>query len=238
MSSTPGEFWSRYEALVSHLFPPLGLEHGVSEEELNTAEARMGLRLPPLLRQFYRKAGRQDDINRAHNRLLRPGELSELDGALVFYEENQAVVLWAIERDALSQDDPPVVSASNGEKLVWEPEQEHLSGFLLDMMLWQAVNSETLYGGVGQADAEAIARVGSKWEQIELGLGAGSKAFLREGQLLYVVSRDPADSLPDVYGAGRTLKDLSALTQTFGVTWDYSALDEEETQQEAEDEDE
>lgn len=234
----PGDFWPRYEAVAARLLPPLGPGDGFSEEEVSAAEVRLNLRLPRILREFYLKAGNREDINRAHNRLLAPDGLVEQDGVLVFYEENQAVVLWGIEASVLGLDDPPVVSAGNGGRLLWQEEREHLSAFLTDMLLWQAVNGQTLYGGIGRASSEAVARAGSEWQQIGLGPSAGGKALLRDGQLLYVVSRDPTDAAPEVFGGGRTTADLVALTQTFSVAWDYSALDDEETEQEEADGDE
>lgn len=238
MSDVPGNFWSSYEAIVACLLPPLGPGDGVQEEELSAAEARLNLRLPRTLREFYLKAGGRGDINREHNRLLAPSEIVKQGGVLVFYEENQAVVLWGIEVGALGLDDPPVVSADNGGRLLWQEDREHLSAFLTDMLLWQAVNGQTLYGGIGRASSEAVARAGSEWQQIGLGPSAGGKALLRDGQLLYVVSRDPTDAAPEVFGGGRTTADLVALTQTFSVAWDYSALDDEETEQEEADGDE
>jgi hypothetical protein len=81
-------FWRYYKDLVSQLYEPLSPEDGFSEDELEGAEKRLGLRLPGLLREYYLLAGKREDINQAHNKLVHPDELQIEDGKLVFFLEN------------------------------------------------------------------------------------------------------------------------------------------------------
>lgn len=205
------------------------------EEDVRAAEARLGLRLPRLLRELYLRTGRRDDIHRCHNRLLRPEEIKTDDNALVFYEENQAVVLWAIERGAFGLGDPPVVGADNKTVRDWEGDQERLSTFLLIMLLLQASLGGMRYGGVGGCDVRAAAP-GDEWQRCHF--GSYGSAFLREGQILYVHSPSIQVGTSMVSGGGRTKAEFLALTQAFAVDWNYSTLDDEEEEQEGADDNE
>lgn len=243
MSDAPADFWPRYEAIVAQLLPPLKPGDGVSEEDVSAAEARLNLRLPRILREFYLKAGNREDINRAHNRLLAPSELVEQDGALAFYAENQAVVLWGLPCETLGAEDPPVVVADNVTELIWEEEQERLSEFLLNMLLLQATLGGMRYGGVGECDVRTAAP-GDEWQRFHLGLqqhfhlGPHVSAFLRDGQVLYVFSPGAPVGMSEVSGGGRTAEDFRALSEAFAVTWSYSSLEDEQAEQEEAGEDE
>src|SRR5687767_13325537 len=83
-------------------------EDGVSVDQIEAAEQKLGLRLPQSLREYYRVAGNLDELNRNHNRLLRFDELEVEDDYLIFMEENQVVVLWGVKTANLSEDDPEV----------------------------------------------------------------------------------------------------------------------------------
>src|SRR5271167_4772533 len=95
------------------LVRPLTSEDGQPEASIADAEARLGLRLPSVLREYYLLAGRFDKFNRAHNELRRPEEWSVDGGKLAFLEENQCVVYWGVEADTTPDDDPPVYQAEN-----------------------------------------------------------------------------------------------------------------------------
>ena len=91
------DFPERLRATFATLARPLTPGDGEPETNIAGAEDRLGLKLPSVLRAYYRLAGRFDQFNRAHNRLLRPEEWSVDGGKLVFLEENQCVVFWGVE---------------------------------------------------------------------------------------------------------------------------------------------
>lgn len=224
-------FWTDYSRHVANLMPPLVAGDGVPEAEIAAAEARLGLKLPALLREFYLVAGRREDINAVHNRLLSPESLEVDQDALVFYEENQGVVLWGIKVDDLSQADPQVFMAEYASTLEWEPEHDHLSEFLISMLFWQAVNGGMPYHGIGVASSEAIAEA-TGWETVNWsGEKHKNPVRLRDGQVLFIVGNDPG---PEVYGGGRTREDFLAVEKAFDISWDYSTLDEEDESEEDE----
>jgi hypothetical protein len=65
-------FSEEYRSLVERFVRPLRPEDGVSESTIVAGEKRLGLALPPILREFYLLAGRLKRINRAQELLLPP----------------------------------------------------------------------------------------------------------------------------------------------------------------------
>ncbi|BCJ41761.1 hypothetical protein GCM10010168_74490 [Actinoplanes ianthinogenes] len=84
---------------------------GYSEDELDVAEKRLGLRLPAALRSGYRILGKRPDLTRNQDDLLTPHqtEVDRTGAVLVFRRECQGVTEWGIPLSALAEADPPVV---------------------------------------------------------------------------------------------------------------------------------
>ena len=134
-------FAERLKSTFATLVRPLTPEDGQPEASISVAEARLGLRLPAVLRKYYLLTGRLDRFNRAHNQLRRPKEWSVDRGKLVFLEENQCVVFWGVEAGKSPEDDPPVYQGQNvrGQPTEWYLEHERCSEFLIVMLHLQAV---------------------------------------------------------------------------------------------------
>jgi hypothetical protein len=218
--------WDDYDSRLNELFPALAPGDGVPEPEVSEAERRLGLRLPRVLRELYLRAGRRDDINRPFNRLVAPGALSVHGGVLAYYEENQGVVVWGVRLEDAVQDDPPVVVSANESEASWEPDHEHLSGFLTTMLYWQAVNGGLPYVGVAAIDETEISAVRSYWPHVDL-MGVFWEhmlVFHRLGQVVCVTGRAPELQL---HAGGRTRDDFLAIQERLGLYWDYSTLEGE-----------
>ena len=215
-------FWSDYRRLVARLMPPLAPGDGVPEAEIAAAEDRLGLRLPTLLREFYALAGKREDINHSFEHLVPVEELETKGRMLVFYEENQDVTFWAVKSDDTAAD-PAVFRAFNEENLDWEPDSEHLSEFLVAMLALQGVNGGMAYHGIGDADPELVLSAAADWDRIELRRIWGHKILMRDGQALFVCG----SAGEEAFGGGRTREDFLAVEKEFGVTWNYSTLDDE-----------
>ena len=100
---------------------------GFAARQLDAAERGLGLRLPAALHQ-------------RHDRLLSPRQLTVLDDHLVFYEENQNVVLWGIRVPDLKRADPPVRQGQEHDgHSHWYPEFKSVSEFAQAHGAWQAV---------------------------------------------------------------------------------------------------
>ena len=136
-------FRTSYKRAFVDLGVKLSPKHAVPARQLNVAEKRLRIKLPKALREYYLAAGRERRLNHAFNRLLAPSEWELHGDKLVFCEENQCVVVWAV-RLAPGCDDPPVFVATvvDGEPARWFPEHGHSSQFLVFMLHLQGA-----YGG-------------------------------------------------------------------------------------------
>ncbi|MFD8827156.1 SMI1/KNR4 family protein [Streptomyces sp. NPDC059605] len=132
---------------AAHWAKPLGDEDGLPEADLVAAEERLGLRLPPALREAYLLFGRRTDLTRNHDTLLGPSELYVDNGqeALVFRHENQGAVSWGILLEALGEEDPAVfVRTDLADKSAerWEPWLDRLSLALVETVLSESVQAD------------------------------------------------------------------------------------------------
>jgi hypothetical protein len=112
---------------------------GLTSEELDECESRLGLKLPIALRHYYETVGKLP-INYEHNRLRLPAKLDMLNGKLVFMEENQLVVFWGVEP---GQADPEVFQANNQDPIDWYSEKMTFSTWIITMLRWET--------GIGEA---------------------------------------------------------------------------------------
>jgi len=163
-------FWTDYPHLVSLLMPPLQPGDGASEEEILAAENRLGIRLPPLLREFYARTSRREDINATHNRLIRLDAIeAPVDGRLIFYVENQGVTDFGIDLST-EIDDPLLWSRSDALGVEWGILYDRLSMFLCFMLLEQVCQGVLpCTGGEGHGTTATYNSATAGWEHISAG---------------------------------------------------------------------
>ena len=137
------DFGEQYRQAFASLGRPLRRRDGTPQKELLAAEKQLGLRVPAALREYFRVAGRADDMNCAHERLLRPADWSIESRKLVFMVENQGVFPYGIPAGPRPLgDDPPVFVGEDDEPERWYKINGRCSDFLLLMLHVQAA-----YGG-------------------------------------------------------------------------------------------
>ncbi|HVO30094.1 MAG TPA: hypothetical protein VMV18_05140 [bacterium] len=118
------------------------------------------------------------------NRLLAPGNLEvERDGKRIFYVENQGVCAWATEKG----DDAPVWIRWEGTNRGWEREEESLSGFVLQIALFETI---VRAGKLGMLDERAARDLESRLTRVPLAPWAWPKwpgrFFANEDVLAFV----------------------------------------------------
>jgi hypothetical protein len=91
--------------------------------------------IPSLLGQLLALGRTHPRLCSSQNRLIDPAEVD--DGLLCFYVENQGVYRWAYRP---GEPDPVVVGQYHGAN-DWVAEQQRLGGFLLQVLLFEAVFS-------------------------------------------------------------------------------------------------
>jgi len=216
------------EGVVERLFGSIPRPPKKSIQTLDEAEARLGLSLPRMLRDFGRRFGWEGPLASARETLLSPESWRIRGGALVFCVENQGVVLWGIRRSDLAQDDPPVYVAENREPLHWTWDHDRLSDFFLTLAYWQGIVGAKIYGGdIGVDEAatpEALAKFEQLYSEILLGRNSwGMRVFEGDGKLflLQKIGRLTCrvEGRRDAY---RTARELQKIEGQTGLEFTYS----------------
>ena len=140
--------WSEQSPHIRMLFRPWQPGDGYDEATVQEAEARLSIRLPATLRNFYHAWGRRRDLTETLYLLLPPDHLRLQSDVLEFWVDTHAGVLWGIQCDQLAEADPPVVVAWDEEAdLAWTPSHARLSDFLDDMTYQHALHGGAPYWG-------------------------------------------------------------------------------------------
>lgn len=178
-------------------------EDRVPEGEVTAAEERLGFRLPAALREYYLRFGAPNEINTANDELLAPGKLYVQDGLLVFYRENQGVVVWAIAMDEISADFPRIWCAENDKPLKPKLDFDDPVGFFRAMMCMQLAlgyRFQAIQEPVPEGALENLSTVlpllelpGSHWPKTRIFGGNGTVVVLLGDQTLAAMGRAQAD---------------------------------------------
>jgi len=211
-------FDEQYGQAFASLGRPLRRRDGTSQKELLTAEKQLGLRIPAALRDYYRVAGRVDDFNCAHNRLLRPADWTIQSRKLVFMVANQAVLLYGTPASPQPLgEDPPVFVGENDEPIRWYKVNEQCSAFLLLMLHVQAA-----YGGAMPHNNTAQVRVGLRkvldrdWSFV--GELHQMRAYYRPGRV--ICFEKEWDGSGRVYAGASSEAELAAVAQDLSLQWE------------------
>ena len=89
-------FKQHYRKMFDTLGYPLRSSHALAASTIDRAAERLNVRVPKALRDFYLVAGREKRFNHCHNRILGPKNWRVSKNKLIFMEENQWVVWWAV----------------------------------------------------------------------------------------------------------------------------------------------
>src|SRR5215467_5366690 len=98
--------WSDQSPHIRTLFRPWQPGDGYEEASIQAAEARLGVRLPTALRNFYLAWGQRRELAMIHTYLLPPDDVVIRADTLIFWADHQAVRYWGVRREALEQSDP------------------------------------------------------------------------------------------------------------------------------------
>lgn len=202
----------RYRRAIESLTRTLSMEDGLPEAEIEAGEQRLGIRLPAALRVYYQVAGGFDQLNQVHNRLYAPDQWELQDGKLLFMEENQNVVVWAVEVSDASPEDPPVLQGVVTEDTVgeWHLEHESCAEFLTLMLYLHGVfgGMEEGYEGFMEISEEELAQLRNAWPRI--GQMKDMEVFGKEGQALCVLG---GEAPREMYVGARSEADMASLEE-------------------------
>jgi len=152
---------------------------GYSEEDLSYWVNTYGS-VPKALMDYYVQFGKHKTLNNAQDFLIKPAMFEEYADSnyLIFYSENQGVVVWGVKKEDAGKEDPPVYE--NYYEDEWHLTEGTVSAFLISMAHLQAVMgmefSSEEYIEISQKQAERIAkRFASK--EADSGLYTGVKFY-------------------------------------------------------------
>lgn len=123
---------SRFKEIFSS---SLQTSDGLGDELVQVKMQQLGLKIPEALAQYYAVAGLHW-INNEHNRLRTIEELEWFDDKLVFMDENQWVVYWAISKADLYTPNPTIWQGANGDVIEWEDCGYECTQFIMAMWEW------------------------------------------------------------------------------------------------------
>jgi hypothetical protein len=107
-------FAERYRDAYASLGHELKSRDGLPEDRLESAEGRLGVRLPDALREYFLVAGKERRFNQGNSRLLAPDDWFIDRRRVAFMAENQGVSFWGVQATAESAADPPVFQGGGG----------------------------------------------------------------------------------------------------------------------------
>lgn len=211
---------------VEAIFGPLGSDAGVPAEEVKAAEKRLQLSLPEALRELYRRTGKLASLHAAHNTLVAIDEVDFADDRLIFYEENQGVVAWGIERSRLADADPPVEQGQPprevGGRWEFSPEFASISEFVHAQAAWQAVNGGLPFVGVKLHQSLSAAVLPA----------LGTPALALVGMRAWLLDRGVVVEAGDsVHAATRDAESFEVTSAQLEIAideWDYATLTDDQ----------
>lgn len=163
------------------------------------------------------------------NTVLPEEERTPVDGRVIFYVENQGVCEWATEPTG---DDPPVWYRECEPGAPWQREAEPLSGFLLQLVLFEAMMGAPYGASAACVEAEVGLALEARMKPLPLGPWiwppvASPRFYAREGALLWLAPLDEERTQFEVCLAARHPRALDFaedLAQPAQPGWDHVAF--------------
>ncbi len=163
--------WRLLEGAVGRWFlvPPVAA-WGVDMAQLDAAQRRLGLRLPPAVREWFERFGALADVWSLQDQLLAPDEFFVKNDVLALCVENQGVVEWGVRVSDLALDDPPVVVSDPSGAKGWLVEADTTSRFALMSAATNAKWSDGVgFRANGQLTDVALAAIRCRYERLPFG---------------------------------------------------------------------
>jgi hypothetical protein len=211
-------------------------DYGFNEAEIIEIENCFKIKLPHILREYYLKLGKNEDINNSFNKLLKPNEtgFTEDNNYFVFYEENQAVVYWAINKHDFENENPKVYGNYDPKDLTqdWFIDSETMEGFLLSMAYWNGVlgglNYSANYSNENSIDENIVKNIETNWNEVQGITNQQLRFFTNENKEIIALTNDLENKVNGIYiGTNDTEKYKQAL-EKINIKWDYRSDEDKE----------
>lgn len=223
-----------YLEKISRLYQlDLQENHGIGLEMIHDLQNRLSIELPEVLKRYYLTLGQDHNLNQSYNRLLLTEDVDFVDhDYLVFYEENQNVVIWAIKREDLAQADPPVYGgyAYDDQRIEWHYEIDTCSGFLTLMATYNGTMGGLKYNAnsLNNVSAETTQFIQKNWQyQADISL-ATQKCYTNDFNEVISLSFNVSGETSAIFIGTNKEKIYEDLLETLDVSWDYLSIEDED----------
>ncbi len=203
--------------------------YGFSETEILDLEKRLNFVFPKVLREYYLTLGKNQKLNDTFNRLLKPK--SEIDFStdrhLVFYEENQAVVYWAIKEQDLYLDNPCVYGNYDAVNLTqeWFVDSLTTENFLLSMAFWNGVLGGLKFNANTEAKNDLIEtvinQVEKNWTELKGITNQQLRFFTSDFSDIITFTTDLNSKINGIFIGSNDKKKYENIINTLKIEWDY-----------------
>jgi hypothetical protein len=208
----------------------LSQNDGYSENEIIEAENNLSIKFPRILREYYLILGKNKTVNESFNRLLNiNGEtgFTEDTRYLVFYEENQGAVYWAIDQKDLGHNNPKVYGnydPNNGSD-DWFTDSETMEGFLLSMAYWNGALEGLKYTANCSNDdgieSDIIKNVENRWNEIKGLTSQQLRFFANDDMEIIVLTTDLENNVNGIYTGTNDKTKFMEMMERINIKWDY-----------------
>jgi hypothetical protein len=203
--------------------------YGFIEDEITDMEKNHKTKLPKILREYYLKLGKNENINYSFNRLLKPEEIrfTEDSNYFVFYEENQEAVRWAIKKNDMEKENPKVYGNYDPDSLMqdWFTDSETMDGFLLSMAYWNGVlgglNYSANYSNETAVENDIIKIIENNWNEIKGITNQQLRFFTDKNIEIIVLTTDFENSVNGIYVGTNNEEEYKNILEKINIKWDY-----------------
>lgn len=206
---------------------------GFSENEIILLEKRLNTSLPVKIREYYLKLGKDENLNYSYNRLLRPENEIEFsdDGYLVIYEENQVVAFWAIKKEDLKLENPPIwANYYTNEKSEWVIETQTTEDFFLLMAIYNGTFGGLHYNAnfFGEIDSETVNFIEKKWNIIPEISRNNQKIYTDNYYEVITLFFDDSNNCTGSFIGTHNQQRFDKILNTLDIEWSYVSYDDED----------
>lgn len=207
--------------------------YGFSEKQILDLEKTLDVKLPSKLKEYYLELGKEENLNYCFNRLLKPENEIEFsdDDFLVFYEENQNVAFWAIKKEDLSKENPPVYGNYDTiEKSDWEIETETTDNFFLLMAVFNGTLGGLQFNGnyLGEIDSEIVKLVEENYTLVPEISRENQKVYTDDFYDVISLSFDQENNCTGAFIGSSDQERFDAILDLVDIDWSYLSYDDEE----------
>lgn len=204
---------------------------GFSTNKITDVEARLNVKLPQTLINYYLSLGNYQSANYSHNKLLRPEEIGfSEDGYLMIYRENQGVVAWGIRKEDLQLDNPPVWgNYGTKEDPEWHLEVDRTTNFFLLMAVYNGTLGGLRYNAnyFDEVDQKTLQLIHKNWTLVAPISSEKHKIYTHDFIDVLRVSFNSEGKCTAVFVGTTDVERFDYILDTLDIDWSYTSYDDE-----------